>query len=484
MTLFLTSHRRAMLAIAVASALLAGCANPHGLHTSNHMLDANNLQAQDTLKNAHFSAANWPKTQWWQSFGDPQLDHLIGDAMASSPDLQVVNAQADKANAQVIAANADRYPDVDLNAGITRSRVAKVDDPLLQGKSYSTLRTANVGLSYTFDLWGGKKDAAEAALGQARASELDRQASQLTLAANVTRAWNNLNLAWTNADLAKQAADRANGIAKIQQQYVSAGLTSDYQYKQALSQQKTAEATLTEAQQNVTDAGIQLSTLIGKGPDYWHNLKPAKLNVPTAALLPGSIPADLLGRRPDVVAARWRVEAASKDIAATKTEFYPNINLVAEAGTRSLLGDALFGAPSRFFNVGPSLSLPIFDAGKRRADLAESNANWDLAVAQYNKLLINSLGNVSDTITQLQSIQEQLAQQESADQLIHSSWDDLNREYAAGLRPYLDVLTIQNQLIDSDQKLAALKAQQINLAVVLIEDLGGGFQSSDAVPHS
>lgn len=473
-----------MLAIAVASALLAGCANPHGLHTSNHMLDANTLQAQDTLKSAHFSAANWPKTQWWQGFDDAQLNHLINDAMASSPDLQVVNAQADKANAQVIAANAERYPDIDLNAGITRSRVAKVDDPLLQGKTYSTLRTANVGLSYTFDLWGGKKDAAEAALGQARASELDRQASQLTLAANVTRAWNSLNLAWTNADLAKQAADRANGIAKIQRQYVSAGLTSDYQYKQALSQQKTAEATLTEAKQDVTDAGIQLSILVGKGPDYWHNLKPAKLNVPSVALLPGNIPADLLGRRPDVVAARWRVEAAEKDIAATKTEFYPNINLVAEAGTRSLLGDALFGAPSRFFNVGPSLSLPIFDAGKRRADLAASDANWDLAVAQYNKLLISSLGNVSDTITQLQSIQDQLTQQESANQLIHSAWDDLNREYAAGLRPYLDVLTIQNQLIESDQKLATLKAQQINLAVVLIEDLGGGFRNGDATPHS
>lgn len=473
-----------MLAIAVASALLAGCANPHGLHTSNHMLDANTLQAQDTLKSAHFSAANWPKTQWWQGFDDAQLNHLINDAMASSPDLQVVNAQADKANAQVIAANAERYPDIDLNAGITRSRVAKVDDPLLQGKTYSTLRTANVGLSYTFDLWGGKKDAAEAALGQARASELDRQASQLTLAANVTRAWNNLNLAWTNADLAKQAADRANGIAKIQRQYVSAGLTSDYQYKQALSQQKTAQATLTAAKQDVTDAGIQLSILVGKGPDYWHNLKPAKLNVPSVALLPGNIPADLLGRRPDVVAARWRVEAAAKDIAATKTEFYPNINLVAEAGTRSLLGDALFGAPSRFFNVGPSLSLPIFDAGKRRADLAASDANWDLAVAQYNKLLISSLGNVSDTITQLQSIQDQLTQQESANQLIHSAWDDLNREYAAGLRPYLDVLTIQNQLIESDQKLATLKAQQINLAVVLIEDLGGGFRNGDATPHS
>ncbi|WP_455845775.1 efflux transporter outer membrane subunit [Pantoea agglomerans] len=468
------------LALAVATALLASCANPHGLHPKNTLLDANALQANQSLKDAHFSAANWPKSEWWQSFNDAQLNRLINDAMASSPDLQVVNAQADKANAQVIAADAERYPDVDLNAGMTRSRVAKVDDPLLEGKSYSTLRTANVGLSYTFDLWGGKKDAAEAALGQARASELDRQASQLTLAANVTRAWNNLNLAWNNAELAQQNAERAAGIAKIQQQYVSAGLTSDYQYKQALSQQKSAQADLTQAKQQITDAGIQLSTLIGKGPDYWHQLKPAQMNVPVAAMLPNAIPAELLGRRPDVVAARWRVEAASKQIAASKTEFYPNINLVAEAGTKSLLGDAFLGAPSRFFNVGPSLSLPIFDAGKRRADLAESDADYDLAVAQYNKLLIGSLGNISDTITQLQSIQGQLAQQESANQLIHSAWDDLHREYAAGLRPYLDVLTIQNQLIESDQKLVALKAQQINLAVVLIEDLGGGFQSGSS----
>ncbi|NIF24083.1 efflux transporter outer membrane subunit [Candidatus Pantoea multigeneris] len=476
MTIPFHAQRRAMLGVAIASALLAGCANPHGLHTSNHKLDANTLQASDTLKSAKLSPANWPKAEWWKGFNDGQLNRLIGDAMASSPDLQVVNAQAAKANAGVIAAQAARYPTLDANAGITRSRVAKVDDPLLQGKSYSTLRTANLSASYTFDLWGGQKDAAEAAIGAARASELDTQASKLTLAANVTRGWINLNLAWAKQKLAKDTLDRADGIAKIQQQYVSAGLASDYQYKQALSQQRSAQSSLTAAKQAVTDAGIQLSTLVGKGPDYWHSLKPTTINIPVEATLPTTIPADLLGRRPDVVAARWRVEAASKTIAATRTEFYPNINLVAEAGTRSLLGDALFGAPSRFFNVGPSLSLPIFDGGKRRADLAASNADYDLAVARYNQLLISSVNNISDTITQMASLQDQIAQEESADELIHSSWEDLHREYTGGLRPYLDVLSIQNQLIESDEKMVELKAQQINLAVVLIENLGGGFQ--------
>lgn len=473
----LSTKRRARLSVVIGSLLLAGCANPHGLHTSNYQLDINTLEAKSTLNAGKLSTANWPKANWWESFNDPQLSRLIVDALASSPDLQIVNAQAAKANAQVIAAQGKLYPTLSANAGITRSRVAKVDDPLLEGKSYSTLRTADLSASYTFDLWGGQKNATEAAIGAARASELDKQASKLTLAANVARAWNNLNLTWAKKKLAEDNLERADGIVKIQRQYVAAGLASDYQYKQALSQLKIAQAALTEARQGVTDAGIHLSSLAGKGPDYWHNLKPATTSVSREATLPSVIPADLLGRRPDVVAARWRVEAAAKNIASARTAFYPNINLVAEAGTRSLLGDALLGAPSRFFNVGPSLSLPVFDGGKRRADLAASDASWDLAVAQYNQLVINSLGNISDNITQLQSIQDQLAQQESADELIHSSWNDLNQEYAAGLRPYLDVLTIQNQLIESDEKLVELKARQIDLAIVLIENLGGGFKS-------
>lgn len=470
------SKRVEVLSLALVTALLASCARTDGLNTQSVQLDANNLKSTSTLSTVKLSAANWPRNNWWESFNDPQLTQLIKDAQDSNPDLQIVNAQAARANAQIIATQADLYPSVDAQAGITRSRVAKVDDPYLQGKSYSTLRTAAISASYTFDLWGGQKDAALAAIGSAHAAELDKQATKLTLAANVTRAWNDLNLVWQKQKLAEKNLIRARGIADIQHQYMTAGLTSAYQYKQALSQQKNAEAALTEAQQNVTDSGIHLSSLIGKGPDYWHHLKPAVIRVPEEATLPTMIPADLLGRRPDIIAARWRIEAAAKAIDSTKTEFYPNINLVAQSGTESLLGDAFFGAPSRFFKIGPSLSLPIFDGGKRRADLAESNASWDLAVAQYNKLVINSLGTVSDTITKLKSNQEQLLQQEKASELIHSAWEDLNREHDAGLRPYLDVLTIQNQLIEEDNKLADLKAQQINLAVILIENLGGGFQ--------
>ena len=470
-----TSKRVWLYSPILIALLLAGCASSDGLHTNNKMLEANTLDASATLSKVHFSQANWPKHNWWEGFNDPQLNTLIQEGLASSPDLQEVNARADKANAEVVAADAERYPTLDANAGITRMRLAKVDDPTLKGDTYATLRTASLGMSYGLDLWGGKKAAWEAALGAAKASEVDKQAAQLTLTANIARAWVNLNLAWELEDLAKENAARVHKIAGIQDQFAHGGLTPMYQYKQAAANDKDAQAQLLAAQQNVIEAGIKLSTLIGKGPDRWRSLHRSKLNIPAQAELPSTIPAELLGRRPDIVAARWRVESAKKQIESVKTEFYPNINLVAEAGSRNLLGDAFFGAPSRFFNIGPTLSLPIFDAGKRRADLAGSDADWDLAVAHYNSLVISSLGGLSSTITQVQSLQQQLEQAQSSDELVHSAWDDVGQQYKVGIRPWMDVLSLQSQLIESERTVVNLKADIMNQSIALIEQLGGGF---------
>ncbi|HHD7473824.1 TPA: efflux transporter outer membrane subunit [Klebsiella oxytoca] len=455
--------------------LLTGCASSDGLHTNNRMIQANTLDAKTTLRDVHFSPAEWPEHNWWENFNDPQLTSLIQEGLQSSPTLQEVNARADKANAQVVAAGAERSPTIDVNAGITRSRVAKVDDPMLVGKSYSTLRTTSLGMSYSLDLWGGKKAEWESALGAARAAEIDNQAAQLTLAANIARAWINLNLAWELQSLAKENADRTHKITEIQNQFYHAGLVPMYQYKQAAANGKDAQSQLLEAQQNVAEAGIKLSTLLGKGPDRWHSLHHITLNIPPQAALPSTIPAELLGHRPDIVAARWRVESAAKQIQATKTEFYPNINLVAEAGVRNLIGDAFFAAPSRFFNIGPTFSLPIFDGGKRRADLAESNADWDEAVAHYNSLVISSLGDISISITQIQSLQQQITAAESSDKLIHSAWNDIGQQYRVGIRPWMDVLSLQNQLIESQQTVVKLKADMMNQSIALIEQLGGGF---------
>ncbi|MFA7940784.1 efflux transporter outer membrane subunit [Klebsiella oxytoca] len=453
---------------------LSGCASSDGLHTKNSIIEPNELKSDSSLKTVKLSAANWPQKMWWKSFNDPQMTFLIEEGLSSSPSMQEANARAEKANAQILSTGADRLPDVNAEASITRSRLAKADDPLLVGKTYSTLRTASLGMSYELDLWGGKKAEWESAVGAAKAAEIDKQAAQLTLAANIARAWINLNLAWELLDVAKQNAQRTHHIAEIQNNFYREGLTAEYQYKQAAANDKDAETKKIAAEQHVTNAGIKLSILLGKGPDTWKSLHPVKFNIPKDITLPSTIPAELLGHRPDIVAARWRVEAASKHIESVKTEFYPNINLVAQAGSRNLLDDAFFGAPSRFFNVGPTLSLPIFDGGKRRADLTISNAQWDESVAHYNNLVISSLGELSTTIIDMQYLQKQLDNAEASDELVRSAWKDISQQYRVGIRPWMDVLSLQDQLLESQETVFRLKADILNHSVSLIEQLGGG----------
>ncbi|MCC4960289.1 TolC family protein, partial [Klebsiella pneumoniae] len=266
-------------------------------------MDPNELNSDRTLSTVKFSAANWPQKRWWNSFKDPQMTSLIEEGLSSSPSLQEANARAQKANAQVLSSGAERLPDINVEASITRSRLAKVDDPLVVGKTYSTLRTASLGMSYALDLWGGKKADWESLVGEARAAEIDKQAAQLTLAANIARAWINLNLAWELLDVAKQNAKRTHQIAVIQNNFYREGLTAEYKYKQAAANDKDAETKKMAAEQHVTNAGIKLSILLGKGPDTWQSLHLVKFNIPQDITLPSTIPAELLGHRPDIVAA-------------------------------------------------------------------------------------------------------------------------------------------------------------------------------------
>ncbi|WP_286790361.1 MULTISPECIES: efflux transporter outer membrane subunit [unclassified Pseudomonas] len=468
-------------ALAIAL-VLSGCASPTGLHTDGRALDAASLHSEQTVAGSALSPAAWPKSDWWNTLGDRQLDSLIREALQSSPDLQVADARSRQANAAVIAANADRQPTLDGNASITRSRLSRRDDPTGQGGRYSTLRELSVNGSYTFDLWGGQRAAWEAALGRARASEVDRKAAELTVAANVTRAYNQLGQAYVMLDLAEQDLKRTRGMLDLAQRRVSAGLDSEFQLQQTQSLEAASEAQLTAAKQSVESAQIRLAVLLGKGPDRGASIGRPQLIAPKTIALPSQLPAELIGRRPDLVAARWRVEAASQDIDSSRTNFYPNLNLVAAAGTDALLGDALFGAPSRFFNIGPALSLPIFDGGRRRADLASRNADYDLAVAQYNQTLVNALGDIGDSISRLRSLNQQIQEQQRARDIAQASFDIAMQRYGAGIGSYLDALSVEQQLLQADRQLASLATERIDTSVLLMQALGGGFESSSDTP--
>lgn len=464
-----------LLPLALALAV-AGCANDHGLAPDATLSEAANLRAAATLAPVTVTPAAWPSATWWAGLGDPQLNGLIDEALRDSPDLQVAAARAHRAMAEANAVDADRSPYIGADANVSRSRLAKVQDPLVQGERLSTLRTAEVTFDYTFDLWGGERAAWEAALGQARAAEVDRQAARLTLAVDVARAYSDLGHAFIAADIAQEDLKRTGQMLTLGRQRLAAGIDSQYQLQQTQSLEASSREQAVDAEKQLRSARIALAVLLGKGPDRAGDIARPQTLKPAAVALPSVLPADLLGRRPDLVAARWRVEAASRDVEVSKTRFYPNLNLTAAAGTQSMLGDALFGGPSRFFNIAPAVSLPLFDGGRLRAGLDARDADYELAVAQYNKTLVGALGEVADAINRLEALGRQVAAKQEAVEVARQSFDTGTQRYGSGIGNYLDVLSIEQQLFGAQQQLASLNAQRIDASIKLMQALGGGYQ--------
>jgi NodT family efflux transporter outer membrane factor (OMF) lipoprotein len=468
-----------LLAAATALTLaLAGCASSGGLHPDGTPIDPSSLKADRSL--ANLSAAAWPSTDWWSGLGDPQLDALIAEALKDNPGLGVADARARAAQAEAGVAEAARKPSVNGGAAAAGARPPAA---LLGDKAhFAVAKYGYVSFKWDLDLWGGKRAAWEAAVGQARATEVDARAARIELSGNVARAYAQLGYAFTQQDLAAGELKRANQSRELTRQRVAAGIDNQIALKQGDAEVATAEQDVALAARAVDAARSSLSVLLGKGPDRGLQIARPRLLKPAELAVPSNLPLDLLGHRADLVAARWRVEAASKDIKVAKTEFMPNISIGAMAGVISMGGGNPFSLPGRFYQFGPSLSLPIFDGGKLRANLSGKDAQYDIAVAQYNQALVGALNQVADDLSALQSLHDQLAAQQRAQTAAQQAWDLALQRYQAGIGSYLEALVVRQQLLVANTGMAALQAQQVDLSVQLIQALGGGFQPQPDAP--
>lgn len=461
--------------LAAAAALtlaLAACASSGGLHPEGTPTDPSTLQAGRSL--AHLSAAAWPATDWWTGLGDRQLDALIAEALQDNPGLGVADARARAAQAEAGIADAARGPSVNGGAAVAGARPPAA---LLGDKAHFAIaKYGYASFKWDLDLWGGKRAAWEAALGQARAAEVDARAARIELSGNVARAYVQLGYAFTQQDLADAELQRAGAARELTRQRVAAGIDNQVALKQGDAEVASAEQQSALARRAVEAARSSLAVLLGKGPDRGLQIERPQRLAPTALAVPANLPLELVGHRADLVAARWRVEAAGKDIKVAKTEFLPDISIGAMAGLVSMGGANPLSLAGRFFQVGPSLSLPIFDGGRLRANLAGKDAQYDLAVAQYNQTLVGALNQVADELSALQSLQTQIAAQQRAQDAAQQAWELAEQRYKAGIGSYLEALSVRQQLLAAERGSAALEAQQADLSVQLIQALGGGYQ--------
>ncbi|WP_445147152.1 efflux transporter outer membrane subunit [Dyella sp. Tek66A03] len=477
--------RSPVLSTALALCItLAGCATSRGLHTTGTLTESDKLASERSLADVRLSATAWPAQDWWVGFGDPQLTSLIDEALKNNPSLDEAEARARQAQAVADSYNAGRKPQGELDASITGARLSSknpIYPPYVLG-TFGWSKSITAGFSWDLDLWGGKRDAWEAALGRSRAAQIDAYAARIQLSVNVARAYVRLGYAFAQKDVAEAELQRTTQALDVTRRLVTGGLEAPQQQHLADAQVAGAEQQKVAAERAIDAARSSLSILLGQGPDRGLAIDRPHLVDLGPAVLPDKLPVDLIGRRADLVAARWQVEAAGKDVKSTKTEFLPNISLSAMAGFVALGGSTnLFQLPARTYAFGPALSLPLFDGGRRRAQLAAADAGYDALVARYNGLLVNALNDVSDQVSALTSVRAQIVLEKRAEEDAQKSWDDAIKAYRGGLKGPLTPLTSRQELLLAQQRLALLESQQTDISVRLIEALGGGFDGTAEV---
>ena len=462
--------RPALAAIFTLVALvLSACVSPPDTATRTPLRDARSLGLSA-------AAAGMPGAQWWRELGDEQLNALVEQALASNPSLQVAQARLLRAQAGVGLSQAASGPQLGAAIDATRQKfTAKGMIPPPLAGSINETGTAQLTGSWELDFFGKNRAALAAALGNERAAEADAAAARTLLASTVARSYFQwLRLHDLRAVAQAQLAQRTQ-VLRLVQSRVNAGLDTRLELRQS-------EATLPEArlqieilQEQMLLTSNALAALISKPNQPLAPAAPAQVAIKNMAF-PEAVPVDLLGRRADIAAARWRVEAATEDAASARSQFYPNVNLIAFAGFSSIGLDRLLGAGSEQWGVGPALRLPLFDGGRLRANLRVKTADLDAAIASYNAAVIEAVREVADQLTSIQAITRQQGEQRAAQDAAEQAYAIATRRYEAGLGNLLQVLAAETAVLGQRRQSIELAARAMDTQVALMRALGGAYR--------
>ena len=314
----------------------------------------------------------------------------------------------------------------------------------------------------------------QSALGQARAAKADSAAAANQLAAQVARSYVTLARLLAQKKVAERTLAQRQALLNLSEQRTRAGLDSQVELTQAQAAMPDAQTQIEMLNEQITLARRTIAVLCAQAPDAQNALSP-QLAALRIQPVPQTLGADLLGRRPDVVAARWRVEAATQGIESAKADFYPDVNLTAFIGLNALGLDNLLQGSSRQMGVTPALRLPIFDGKRLRAQLRGKQADLDTAIAQYNGAVLDAVKQAGDAIASVQSLQRQQQLQAESLSKAERAYDFAVQRYQAGLGTQITVLNTETQLITQRRLAVDLQARELDTRVALASALGGGW---------
>jgi NodT family efflux transporter outer membrane factor (OMF) lipoprotein len=414
---------------------------------------------------------------WWSDFGDAQLNALVDKALAANPSLQVAAARVARAESAAQGAGAANQPQLNASLDLTHQQyTANGAVPAPLAGSIRDTGTAQLSGSWEIDFFGKNRAMLASALGQVRVAQAESEAARLLLASQVAHTYFQIARLNDQLGVARQTlVQREHSLALVRDR-VAAGLDTRLELRQSEGGLPEARLQIETLGEQLALARLALAALVGE-PSQAVVLADASI-LATHSVAPAStIPSDLLGRRADIAAARWRVEAASQDVGNARAQFYPNINLVAFAGLSSIGLDRLTNAGSEQWGVGPALRLPLFDGGRLRANLKGRQADLDGAIGSYNATVIDAVREVAGLLASLQAIARQQAEQQAALALSEEAYSIAMQRYEAGLSNYLSVLATEAAVLNQRRQGVDLSARVIDTQVSLMRALGGGYRA-------
>lgn len=480
-----TKNRRPLGALLVLALLGQGCiAIPEHkaapLPTpESYRLDQN---LKDALATPAFKQGEWPQADWWRLFGDAQLDRLMDKALADNPDIRIAAARVRVAQKMAEIVHAGNLPQIAADASVTRERFSKnyIFPPEIAAEPQNQGQIAlDAGLD--LDLWGRNRDLYRARLSDAQAAAADQAETRLVISAALAQAYFHLQGSLARQEVAREALAQRQDFARLVRLRANNGLENLGAVKQAEADVSRERANLVALERDIEAGKRAVAALSGSGPNETGDLVAAVAHLDDAMALPAMLPMDLLARRPDVTAARWHVEAAARQVGVAKAGFYPNISLTGSVGVQSLGLDKLLKSDSLFSSFGPAIHLPIFGGGSLRANLGATYAEYDIAVEQYHRALVNAARDVADQLAAVRSIGEEQTHQAQALRDSEEAYRIARLRYQKGVSDYLAVLQVQRDLLRQRDINTQLDEARRQAVLALIKALGGGY-AANALP--
>ncbi|WP_347461126.1 multidrug efflux RND transporter AdeIJK outer membrane channel subunit AdeK [Acinetobacter sp. ANC 7454] len=414
-------------------------------------------------------------------FADQRLVQVIDLALTNNRDLRTAALNIQRAQQAYQISENDRLPTIGASGSVLRQ-----DTMSTQGRGATT--TYNVGLgvtAYELDFWGRVRSLKDNALDTYLATQSARDATQISLISQVAQAWLNYSFANANLKLANQTLQTQLESYNLNKKRFDVGIDSEVPVRQAQISVETARNDVANYKTQLAQAQNLLNLLVGQAVPT--NLLPTTrvTRITNSTALGSGLPSDLLTNRPDIRTSEYQLSAAGANIGAARARLFPTISLTGSAGYASTDLSDLFKSGNFVWSVGPSLDIPIFDWGTRKANIKISETDQQIALANYEKSIQTAFREVNDALAVRQNIGDRLAAQRRLVDATSTTYRLSNARFRAGIDSYLTVLDAQRTTYSAEQGLLLLEQANLNNQVELYKSLGGGLKAntSDVVQY-